>query len=94
MQAIEREVSDLYGSLWMELDSFQRPEVLEQFLYNVDLPASWLESKDALDAGCGSGLAVWAISQLGARCSAMDLSEGDFGRKTQRKCLEAQVSAM
>lgn len=75
MQAIEREVSDLYGKLWMELDTVRRPEIIEQFLYKVDLPASWFESKDALDAGCGSGFAVWAMSELGAKCSAIDLDQ-------------------
>jgi 2-polyprenyl-3-methyl-5-hydroxy-6-metoxy-1,4-benzoquinol methylase len=84
MQAIEREVSDLYGSLWMELDSVQHPKIVEQFLYNVDLPASWFESKVALDAGCGSGFAVWAMSQLGAKCSAIDLDQTNLDLACQR----------
>lgn len=84
MQAIEREVSDLYGSLWMELDSVQHPKIVEQFLYNVDLPASWFESKVALDAGCGSGFAVWAMSQLGAKCSAIDLDQTNLDLACRR----------
>jgi ubiquinone/menaquinone biosynthesis C-methylase UbiE len=84
MQAIEREVSDLYGKLWTELDSFQHPAVVEQFLYNVDLPASWFESKTALDAGCGSGFAVWVMSQLGAKCSAIDLDQENLDLARQR----------
>lgn len=70
---IEDRVTDLYGRLWEELGSIVDVPIVEQFLYNVDLPREWFRNKSALDAGCGSGFATAAMESLGAECVACDL---------------------
>lgn len=84
MQPAEQGVARLYGGLWEELDELRRPEVLEQFLYNVDLPREWFRGRLCLDVGCGSGFAVWAMRELGAQCHACDLVPASLARVSQR----------
>jgi ubiquinone/menaquinone biosynthesis C-methylase UbiE len=70
---VETEVVNHYSRLWRHLNSFQTQDVIDQFLYNVDLPAPWFRDKRCLDAGCGPGYAAWTMQQLGATCHALDL---------------------
>jgi 2-polyprenyl-3-methyl-5-hydroxy-6-metoxy-1,4-benzoquinol methylase len=51
-----------------------RPELVDEFLADCELPAEFFAGKDVLDAGCGSGRWSWAMSKLGARVHAMDLT--------------------
>jgi SAM-dependent methyltransferase len=51
-----------------------RPELVDEFLADCELPAGFFAGKDVLDAGCGSGRWSWAMSRLGARVHAMDLT--------------------
>jgi SAM-dependent methyltransferase len=70
----EYRVAELYRSLWENIDTIRTPEIVSQFLYNVDLDGLWFAGKRCLDVGCGSGFAVWSMEQLGARCFACDIS--------------------
>lgn len=51
-----------------------RPELVEEFLADCELPAEFFAGKDVLDAGCGSGRWSYALSRLGAQVHAMDLT--------------------
>ena len=51
-----------------------RPELVDEFLADCELPAEFFAGKDVLDAGCGSGRWSYALSHLGARVHAMDLT--------------------
>ena len=51
-----------------------RPELVDEFLADCELPREFFDGKDVLDAGCGSGRWSYAMSQLGARVHAMDLT--------------------
>ena len=51
-----------------------RPELVDEFLADCELPAEFFAGKDVLDAGCGSGRWSYALSRLGARVHAMDLT--------------------
>lgn len=80
MKQIEKEVSDLYSRLWPEIQSIRTPEIISQFLYNVDLPRDWFKNKMCLDVGTGSGFAIWVLQQLGAVCHACDLDPDSLQR--------------
>jgi ubiquinone/menaquinone biosynthesis C-methylase UbiE len=82
MKQIEKEVSNLYDQLWEELQNIQTIEIVSQFLYNVDLPEDWFKNKICLDAGCGSGFAVWVMNHLGANCYGCDI--GDMNKVRER----------
>ncbi|MBA2506605.1 MAG: class I SAM-dependent methyltransferase [Thermoleophilaceae bacterium] len=51
-----------------------RPELVEEFLADNQLPREFFEGKSCLDAGCGSGRWSYALDQLGADLNAMDLT--------------------
>jgi SAM-dependent methyltransferase len=51
-----------------------RDELVDEFLADCELPREFFAGKDVLDAGCGSGRWSWAMSKLGARVHAMDLT--------------------
>jgi SAM-dependent methyltransferase len=51
-----------------------RPELVDEFLADCELPRDFFDGKDVLDAGCGSGRWSYALSKLGARVHAMDLT--------------------
>ena len=51
-----------------------RPELVDEFLADCELPREFFAGKDVLDAGCGSGRWSYAMSQIGARVHAMDLT--------------------
>src|ERR1700709_549560 len=51
-----------------------RPELVDDCRADCELPAELFAGKDVLDAGCGSGRWSFAMSKLGARVHAMDLT--------------------
>ena len=51
-----------------------RPELVDEFLADCELPRAFFQGKDVLDAGCGSGRWSYALAQLGAHVHAMDLT--------------------
>lgn len=51
-----------------------RPELVDEFLADCELPAAFFAGKDVLDAGCGSGRWSYALHRLGANVHAMDLT--------------------
>ncbi len=51
-----------------------RPELVDEFLADCELPREWFAGLDVLDAGCGSGRWSFALSKLGARVHAIDLT--------------------
>jgi 2-polyprenyl-3-methyl-5-hydroxy-6-metoxy-1,4-benzoquinol methylase len=52
------------------------PHLVDQFLAEVGLPADFFAAKRALDAGCGSGRWTYALAELGAVVTAIDLTSG------------------
>jgi SAM-dependent methyltransferase len=52
------------------------PHLVEQFLEHVDLPASFFRGKRCLDVGCGSGRWSYALAELGADVTSVDLTAG------------------
>jgi 2-polyprenyl-3-methyl-5-hydroxy-6-metoxy-1,4-benzoquinol methylase len=52
------------------------PRLVEQFLGECNLPAEFFAGKRALDAGCGSGRWTYALAELGADVTAVDLAAG------------------
>ncbi len=70
---VASEVVNHYSRLWRHLGSFGTRDVIDQFLYNVSVPAPWFKDKLCLDAGCGPGHSAWAMQELGAQCHALDL---------------------
>jgi 2-polyprenyl-3-methyl-5-hydroxy-6-metoxy-1,4-benzoquinol methylase len=52
-----------------------RPELVEQWLQDVKLPAQFFKGKVVLDAGCGSGRWTYAMAQLGATVVAVDFTD-------------------
>jgi SAM-dependent methyltransferase len=53
-----------------------RPQLVEQFLGECGLPAELFAGKRALDAGCGSGRWTYALAELGAEVTGVDLTAG------------------
>jgi SAM-dependent methyltransferase len=51
-----------------------RAELVDEFLADCELPRDFFAGKDVLDAGCGSGRWSYALSKLGSRVHAMDLT--------------------
>ncbi len=62
------------------------PRLVSQFLNDVQLPATWFSGKDALDAGCGTGRWSYALAELGAHVTALDLTAA--GCRATRRVLE------
>jgi 2-polyprenyl-3-methyl-5-hydroxy-6-metoxy-1,4-benzoquinol methylase len=52
------------------------PQLVDQFLGRVDLPASFFEGKRCVDIGCGSGRWSYALAELGADVTSVDLTPG------------------
>lgn len=52
------------------------PQLVDQFLEHVDLPASFFEGKRCVDIGCGSGRWSYALAELGAQLTSVDLTSG------------------
>jgi ubiquinone/menaquinone biosynthesis C-methylase UbiE len=50
-------------------------ERLENFLLDVDLPADWFPGRTVLDAGCGPGDLINAVSTLGCEATGLDISD-------------------
>ena len=63
-----------------------QPHLVTQLLDDVQLPATWFPGKDALDAGCGTGRWSYALAELGAHVTALDLTTA--GCRTTRRVLE------
>jgi 2-polyprenyl-3-methyl-5-hydroxy-6-metoxy-1,4-benzoquinol methylase len=55
-----------------------QPKLLDMFLGELgpDLPADWFAGKRAADVGCGSGRWSYALVQLGADVTGVDLTAG------------------
>ncbi len=51
------------------------PDLIEQWLRDIQLPGDFFRDKLVLDAGCGSGRWTYAMASLGARVVAVDLTE-------------------
>ena len=51
------------------------PRLVQQWLDEIQLPREYFKDKLVLDAGCGSGRWTYAMSALGARVVAVDLTE-------------------
>ena len=62
------------------------PHLVAQFLNDVQLPATWFPGKDALDIGCGTGRWSYALAELGAHVTALDLTAA--GCRSTRRVLE------
>ena len=52
------------------------PHLVEQFLADCRMRPEFFEGKVALDAGCGSGRWSYALAELGAEVTAIDLTAG------------------
>ncbi len=52
------------------------PRLINQFLLECGLPREFFAGKRALDAGCGSGRWTYALAELGAEVTAVDLTAG------------------
>ena len=52
------------------------PQLVDQFLANVDLPAEFFRGRRCADIGCGSGRWTYALAELGAEVVAVDLTSG------------------
>lgn len=63
-----------------------QPGLVTQLLDDVQLPATWFSGKDALDVGCGTGRWSYALAELGAHVTALDLTTA--GCRATRRVLE------
>ena len=52
------------------------PQLVDQFLAHVDLPAEFFRNRRCVDVGCGSGRWSYALAELGAEVVAVDLTRG------------------
>ena len=52
-----------------------RAELVQEFCADAQLPPEWFDGKSALDAGCGSGRWSYALAKMGARVTAVDLTD-------------------
>jgi 2-polyprenyl-3-methyl-5-hydroxy-6-metoxy-1,4-benzoquinol methylase len=53
-----------------------RPELVESFLADCELDSGFFKDLAALDAGCGSGRWTYALAELGADVTGIDLTAG------------------
>ncbi len=63
------------------------PQLITQWLDDVQLPAEYFKGKVVLDAGCGSGRWTYALASLGATVVAVDLT--DSGVQVTHQATEA-----
>jgi 2-polyprenyl-3-methyl-5-hydroxy-6-metoxy-1,4-benzoquinol methylase len=63
------------------------PQLVAQWLEDVQLPREYFKGKLVLDAGCGSGRWTYALASLGATVVAVDLT--DSGVEVTRKATVA-----
>lgn len=52
------------------------PQLVDQLLVHVDLPAEFFRGRRCVDVGCGSGRWTYALAELGAEVVAVDLTSG------------------
>lgn len=81
-------------SAWTRFD----PTLVEMFLTECGLPRSFFPGKRTLDAGCGSGRWSWALAELGADVTGIDLTEGgieaahqELGRRPNARFAQADL---
>jgi SAM-dependent methyltransferase len=77
-----------------------RPELVDEFLADCELPRGFFDGKNVLDAGCGSGRWSFAMSELGARVHAMDLTaagpealSAEIGERSDVRICQADLYA-
>jgi SAM-dependent methyltransferase len=75
-----------------------RPELVDEFLADCELPRDFFAGKDVLDAGCGSGRWSYALHRLGANVHAMDLTaagpealHGELGHEERMRIAQANL---
>lgn len=74
------------GRFMIQDDRFKK-EVTSNILRFTGLSDEWFRDKKVLDAGCGQGRYTWGLCRLGARVTAMDISESGL-RRTRENCSE------
>ncbi len=101
----EQTTSQLYGSLFTAYDEKRFDESVDLFFmrhkkWGIDL--EWFKNKTCLDAGCGGGRYLVALSRLGvARAEGIDISESAVTAANERlatrgltECAHAQVASV
>lgn len=84
----EQATSELYGSLFTAYDEKKFDESVDLFFmrhksWGIDL--EWFKGKTCLDAGCGGGRYLVALSRLGAaKVAGIDISEDAVKAANQR----------
>jgi SAM-dependent methyltransferase len=75
-----------------------RPQLVDEFLADCELPRDFFAGKDVLDAGCGSGRWSYALHRLGANVHAMDLTAagpealyGELGGEDRLRVAQANL---
>jgi len=77
---VEEKTSKLYGEIFENLSNEGFYQKSESYLRRTGIDENWFEGKICLDAGCGGGIATYALLQMkGAKVFAFDIG---------RKCLD------
>lgn len=84
-------------SAWTRFDE----SLIGLFLGESGLPRSFFPGKRTLDAGCGSGRWSWALAELGADVTGIDLTEGgieaahrELGARPNARFAQADLFAL